>query len=51
MTPVRTEGEGGANQGGEGRARVFMAHSGNCESFGAAGCRGHVRAVRVRLER
>lgn len=41
---VRTEG-GQARQKEEGRARVFMAHSGNCESFGVAGFRRHIRAL------
>lgn len=47
VTSVRTKGEGRASQREEGRARVFMTHAGNCESFGKAGFRGHVRAARL----
>lgn len=45
VSSVRTNGEGRASQREEGRARVFMTHSGNCESLGMAGFRGHVRAA------
>jgi len=41
------EGEGPANQGEEVKTRVIMAHSGNCESFGVAGFRRHLRPVKL----
>lgn len=39
------QGEGQTSQREEGRARVCMAQSENCESFGVAGFRRHIRAV------
>lgn len=47
LAAVKTEGEGWADQGEEGRARVFTAHSENCESFGVARFRGPAKAVRL----
>lgn len=47
VTSLRTKVEGQASQREEGRAEVFMAHSGKCESFGMAGFSEHIRAVRL----
>lgn len=47
VTSLRTKEEGQASQREEGRAEVFMAHSGKCESFGMARFSEHIRAVKL----